>query len=96
MTDPYEEAVPIPIDGVLDLHAFSPKDAASVVEEYIRACLEQGMDEIRIIHGKGKGAIRRTVHALLERHPDVVDYRLDSGPSGWGATLVRLRGNERI
>jgi DNA-nicking Smr family endonuclease len=90
MSEPPEEIVPIPIDGVLDLHAFSPKDAASVVEEYIRACLEQSIDEVRIIHGKGKGAIRRTVHALLERHPDVLGYRLDSGPSGWGATVVRL------
>jgi DNA-nicking Smr family endonuclease len=90
MSEPSEEVVPIPIDGVLDLHAFSPKDAASVVEEYIRACLEQSIHDIRIIHGKGKGAIRRTVHALLERHPDVLDYRLDSGPSGWGATVVRL------
>lgn len=91
MTEPSEEAISVPIDGVLDLHAFSPKDAASVVEEYIRACLEQGIDEIRIIHGKGKGAIRKTVHALLENHSDVMDYRLDSGPSGWGATLVRLK-----
>jgi DNA-nicking Smr family endonuclease len=91
MSEPPEEIVPIPIDGVLDLHAFSPKDAASVVEEYIRACLEQSIDEVRIIHGKGKGAIRRTVRALLERHPDVLDYRLDSGPSGWGATVVRLK-----
>jgi DNA-nicking Smr family endonuclease len=91
MSEPPEEAVPIPIDGTLDLHAFSPKDAASVVEEYIRACLEQSIHEVRIIHGKGKGAIRRTVHSLLERHPNVLDYRLDSGPSGWGATVVRLK-----
>ncbi len=91
MSEPSEEAVPIPIDGVVDLHAFSPKDAASVVEEYLRACLEQSIHEVRIIHGKGKGAIRRTVHSLLERHPDVLDYRLDSGPSGWGATVVRLK-----
>jgi DNA-nicking Smr family endonuclease len=91
MSEPSQEAVLIPIDGVLDLHAFSPKDAASVVAEYFRACLEQDIHDIRIIHGKGKGAIRRTVHALLERHPDVLDYCLDAGPSGWGATLVRLK-----
>jgi DNA-nicking Smr family endonuclease len=95
MREPPEEPVIIPIDGVLDLHAFSPKDAASVVEEYIGACIEQGLNEIRIIHGKGKGALRKTVHVLLERHPDVLDYRLDPGPSGWGATLVRLKGNEK-
>jgi DNA-nicking Smr family endonuclease len=91
MSDPPEETVSIPIDGILDLHAFSPKDAASVVEEYIHACLERGIDDLRIIHGKGKGALRKTVHSLLERHPDVLDYRLDPGPSGWGATLVRLK-----
>ncbi len=91
MSDPPEETVSIPIDGILDLHAFSPKDAASVVEEYIHACLERGIDDLRIIHGKGKGALRKTVHALLERHPDVLGYRLDPGPSGWGATLVRLK-----
>jgi len=85
------EPVHIPIDGVLDLHMFSPKEAASVVEEYILACIEQGIYEVRIIHGKGKGVLRRTVHALLERHPRVLDFNLDTGPSGWGTTLVRLK-----
>jgi DNA-nicking Smr family endonuclease len=83
--------IQIPINGILDLHMFSPKDAASVVKEYIRSCLEKKIYEIRIIHGKGKGILRETVHSLLERHPDVISYKLDSGPSSWGATLVFLR-----
>jgi DNA-nicking Smr family endonuclease len=83
--------IQIPINGILDLHMFSPKDAASVVKEYIHSCLEKKIYEIRIIHGKGKGVLRKTVHALLERHPDVIEYKLDSGPSSWGATLVFLR-----
>ena len=86
------EEVHLPIDGVLDLHMFSPKDAASVVDEYLRACLEKGIYEVRIIHGKGKGVLRGTVHALLEKHPLVQDFKLDSGPSSWGATLVLLKG----
>lgn len=69
------------------------QDAASVVDEYIRACHEQGIYDVRIIHGKGKGVLRETVHALLERHPLVLDFHLDSGPSSWGATLARLRPN---
>jgi len=81
----------IPIDGILDLHMFSPKDATSVTKEYIRACLEKNICEIRIIHGKGKGVLRETIHSLLERHPDVMEYKLDSGPSGWGATRVFLK-----
>ena len=85
------EPVRIPIDGVLDLHMFAPKDARSVVEEYLRACELEGIYEVRIIHGKGRGVLRRTVHALLENHPRVESYRLDSGPSSWGATTVKLK-----
>ena len=80
-----------PIDGVLDLHMFAPKDAASVVEEYLQACLEKGIYDIRIIHGKGKGVLRQMVHTQLERHPQVLSFGLDSGPSSWGTTLVRLK-----
>lgn len=85
------EPVEIPIDGVLDLHTFAPKDVPSLVEEYIRVCQEKGIYDVRIIHGKGKGVLRRTVHARLERDPRVVEFGLDPGSSGWGATLVRLR-----
>ena len=91
MKDEDHEPVHIPIDGVLDLHMFSPKDAASVVDEYIRACHEKGILEVRIIHGKGKGVLRRTVHSILQRHSLVEDFSLDSGPSGWGASIVRLK-----
>jgi DNA-nicking Smr family endonuclease len=91
MTPIDNEPVRIPIDGALDLHAFSPKDAASVVDEYLRACIEERIYEVRIIHGKGRGTLRRTVHSLLEKHPDVLKFNLDSGPSGWGATVVYLK-----
>ena len=91
MTPMDSDPVEIPVDGVLDLHAFAPKDAASVVDEYLWACMQKGIFEVRIIHGKGKGVLRRTVHARLEKHPDVVRYQLDDGPSGWGATMVRLK-----
>ena len=92
MEDGFETPVTIPIDGVLDLHTFSPAEVKSVVKEYLRACLDEGISELRIIHGKGRGVLRRTVHAVLEREPSVLDFRLDSGPSGWGATVVRLKG----
>ncbi len=84
------EVVELPIDGTLDLHTFSPKDAASVVRDYLEACGEKGVREVRIIHGKGKGVLRRIVHSVLEDHPSVVEFRLDDGPGGWGATLAYL------
>lgn len=80
----------IPIDGELDLHTFRPEEAASVVDAYIEACMEKGIFELRIIHGKGKGVLRRTVHTLLQKHPAVMHFTTDGSPSGWGATLVAL------
>ncbi len=88
------DLIEYPTDGVLDLHMFAPRDAASVVDEYLQACREEGIFEVKIIHGKGKGVLRRTVHALLERHPLVMDYRIDGSPSSWGATIVSLRRPE--
>jgi dsDNA-specific endonuclease/ATPase MutS2 len=49
---------------------------------------------VRIIHGKGTGALRETVHAVLDKLPYVERYRLAGDRSGWGATLVRLRALE--
>ena len=82
-----------PIDGILDLHTFQPKEAASVVDEYLRACHEKGILDVKVIHGKGKGVLLRTVHGLLEKHPLVLTFKLDSEWSGWGATIVYLRKN---
>ncbi len=86
------EPVRIPITGELDLHAFRPAEAASVVEEYLAACRERGLTSARIIHGKGAGTLRETVHALLRRSPLVESFRLgDETSGGWGATVVRIR-----
>jgi len=86
-----QNIIHIPINGVIDLHTFAPNDAASVVDEYIHACLEKGIFEVKIIHGKGKGVLRRTIHTVLENHPLIATFGLDPGPSGWGATIAHLK-----
>jgi DNA-nicking Smr family endonuclease len=86
-----DSPVQIPIDGVLDLHTFAPRDAADVVEEYLMVCSEKGIQEVKVIHGKGRGVLRCTVESVLRRHPLVISFKRDSGPSGWGATVVFLK-----
>jgi len=87
-TDP----VRLPIDGTLDLHTFHPRDVKGLLPDYLRECREQGILDVRIVHGKGTGALRETVHALLARLPEVESFRLAGEDAGsWGATLVRLR-----
>ena len=87
-----DEPIQLPINGVLDLHSFRPAEVKSLVLDYLAACREQGIFQARIIHGKGIGHLRRTVHAILEKHPDVVSFTLDHPQfGGWGATLVYLR-----
>jgi dsDNA-specific endonuclease/ATPase MutS2 len=87
-----EETVLLPIDGVLDLHNFLPHEVGDLVPAYLAACLDKGICEVRIIHGKGKGSLRRSVHAILSRLDTVASFRLageDGG--GWGATVAMLK-----
>ena len=84
--------VQVPIDGLLDLHNFSPKDLKYLIPDYLDECRKVNIFQVRIIHGKGIGNLRRTVHAILGRLPEVEDFKLagETG-GGWGATLVKLR-----
>jgi DNA-nicking Smr family endonuclease len=91
-----EEPFDFPITEELDLHAFAPRDVVSVVEEYLLACREKGMLEVRVVHGRGKGVQRAEVRRLLTRLEYVLDFR-DALPisGGWGATTVRLAPLEK-
>ncbi len=87
-----DQVVPLPIDGVLDLHTFTPRQVKDVVLDYLAECRARGILEVRVIHGKGIGNLRRTVHALLSQHPHVVSFAEASAAyGGWGATIVRLK-----
>ena len=87
-----EEPHRIPISSELDLHTFRPAEIGELLPEYFDECLSEGIRGVRVIHGKGTGALREGVHALLRRLPQVVDYQYPAGAGsgGWGATWVRL------
>jgi DNA-nicking Smr family endonuclease len=86
------EPVKIPIEDHLDLHAFRPEEVPDLLEEYFRECIRVKIFAVRIIHGKGKGILKRRVQSLLRGNPLVTSFK-DAPPEsgGWGATLVELK-----
>lgn len=90
---PPEAPVRVPVADELDLHTFHPGEVAELLDDYFRECVAAGIFEVRVIHGKGKGILKKRVRAALQRHPLVEDFSdAGFGGGGWGATRVRLRG----
>ena len=92
MPDREPDPVEFKITDELDLHTFRPSDVGELVPDYIELAAAQGYRRVRIIHGKGIGTLRTTVHKLLERHPRVQRFELAGGNAGgWGATIAWLK-----
>jgi len=89
--DPFPDPVRVPVEDSLDLHSFSPRDIPSVVESYLEAACEAGFQEVRLIHGRGKGVQKEVVRRVLSNHPRVARFK-EAPPErgGWGATIVWL------
>ncbi len=86
------EPVRLPINGTLDLHTFKPGEVPELLEDYFNECIQAGIYTVRIIHGKGRGMLKKRVHALLKKNARVASFK-DAPPEagGWGATLVELK-----
>ncbi len=93
---PEEDAVVLPIEDSIDLHAFSPRDIPSVVEAYLEAAHEAGFREVRVIHGRGKGVQKERVRQVLSRNERVEGFE-EATPDrgGFGATVVTLKRRGR-
>ena len=76
----------------LDIRGMETLEAESVVESYIDAAVMSRLESVTIIHGKGTGALRKAVHALLKRNKNVKSFRLGAfGEGEAGVTVVELR-----
>ena len=94
--DPTGDPVPVPLTGDLDLHPFAPRDIPSVVEEYVRACHEEGVLHLRLAHGRGKGVQRAVVQRVLRSLPEVESFGdAPPGAGGGGATVATLRSKRK-
>ena len=86
-----EEPIEFKISDELDLHTFLPNELGELIPDYIGLCLQRDILRIRIIHGKGIGTLRETVHGLLRKDSRVLRFELaGQGEGGWGATIAWL------
>lgn len=90
--DEIPDEVELPITGELDLHTFRPRDIGDLLPDYFEECRKRGILSVRIIHGKGTGALREGVHRVLEKLPGVTNWTWPAAANygGWGATWVVL------
>jgi DNA mismatch repair protein MutS2 len=80
------------IPSELHLLGRTTDEARDLVEKYLDDAFLAGLASIRLIHGKGTGALRKSIHELLAVHPLVLSFRPgEPREGGGGATMVELR-----
>jgi DNA mismatch repair protein MutS2 len=79
------------VDRELRLRRLTVDEALWRLDRYLNDAFMAGLVSVRIVHGKGTGKLRRSVHEALARHPLVKSYRLgDYGEGDYGVTIVEL------
>jgi DNA mismatch repair protein MutS2 len=79
------------VDSELRLRRLTVDEALWRLDQYLNDAFMAGLVSVRIVHGKGTGTLRRSVHESLSRHPLVKYYRLgDYGEGDYGVTIVEL------
>jgi DNA mismatch repair protein MutS2 len=79
------------VDRELSLRRLTADEALWRLDQYLYDAFMAGLSSVRIVHGKGTGKLRRTVHESLAKHPLVKSYRLgDYGEGDYGVTVVEL------
>ena len=67
-------------------------EACFIIDKYLDNCVLSVLPSIRIIHGKGTGALRAGIHKFLKTHPHVKSFRIGTfGEGEMGATVVELK-----
>jgi len=82
-----------PVNLELDLRGYRVAEIEAMLDEYLEHAYRAGMPFVRIIHGKGTGALRNVVKDVLSTHPAVASHELaPANQGGDGATVALLRG----
>ena len=80
-----------PANTEINLHGYRVEPALDLVEDFLNDAALDGAREVRIIHGKGTGALRRSIREHLTGHPLVAWHGPAEGPAGAAVTVVSLQ-----
>jgi DNA mismatch repair protein MutS2 len=81
----------MPVTDELRLRHLTVDEALLRLEQYLNDAVMAGFYQVKIIHGKGTGIIRKVVRQRLAQHPLVQSYRNgEYGEGGFGVTIVEL------
>ena len=80
------------VSNEIDIRGMNILEAEPVVEGFLDRCRMSGLTTVSIIHGKGTGALRQGVHAMLRKDKTVESFRLGVyGEGETGVTIVTLK-----
>jgi DNA mismatch repair protein MutS2 len=67
-------------------------EACLNLDKYLDTAALAGLESVRVVHGKGTGALRKGVQEYLSHHPHVKSYRIGMhGEGDAGVTIVILK-----
>ena len=68
------------------------EEACIEIDKYLDVCSINGLGTVRIVHGKGTGALRKGIHTFLKNHPHVKSYRIGTfGEGEMGVTVIEIK-----
>ena len=73
----------------LDLHGYDRQTAVVEINDFITDNIKMGNEIINIIHGKGSGIIKKTVHQTLKTNKNIIDFKTDYFNDG--CTLAQIK-----
>jgi DNA mismatch repair protein MutS2 len=80
-----------PISNEVRLRQLTIDEALIKLDKYLNSAFMAGLNQVKVIHGRGTGTIRQAARGYLAQHPLVKSYRAGGyGEGGDGVTIVEL------